>query len=999
MPPPKMAAGKKAKSESPVQPRAEEEKPLPEKGTSPDPLYIVGIGGSAGALEAFERFFPNLPAKSGLGFVVVTHLDPTHKGIMPELLQRLTPMKVFQAQDNMKVEADTVYVIPPNKDLAIMNGVLQLLEPSAPRGLRLPIDFFFRQLAADRKDRSIGIILSGMGTDGTLGLRAIKEQMGMAMAQDPQTAKYESMPRSALETGLVDFVAPADKLPEKLLRYAKDFLKISSSPPIENKIVSALQKVLILLRAKTGNDFSLYKKNTIIRRIDRRMSVHQITDLSHYVIYLQNNPREIELLFKEMLIGVTNFFRDPESFAVLQEKAILPLLKGKEGQGVLRIWVPGCSTGEEAYSLAILLRESIDREPNLNVKVQVYATDIDPEAINFARQGLYPNNIAADVSADRLQRYFIKEESQFRISKAIREMVVFAPQNLVSDPPFTKLDLLSCRNLLIYLNSDAQKKILPLFYYALLSGGFLFLGSSETVGGFNDLFTPVDSKWKIFSRRESLSATMALPEFPVLGLGREKTAERRSEKPLTKTSLPLPELIQQFIVSHIAPPIIVINEKGDLLFSTQRTGRFLEPPVGRASLNVFDMAREGLKLELAVAARKAISQEKEIKVSEVVIKSNGDRLKINLTVKPLPVPDAPSELLVIIFEEAPFESPRRRGKSRSPEDLGRDRISELERELQQTKESLQTTVEEMETSQEELKATNEELQSTNEELQSTNEELNTSKEELQSLNEELMTLNAELQLKNDELLLANNDLRNLLNSTQIPTLFLDDNLIIKRFTQQSATIFNLISTDIGRPITDIVSKLRYGDLAQDVRTVLDTLVLQERQVQTTDERWYTMRIMPYRTLENVIEGVVITFTDITELKQMEGLLKEKEQLRLLATVVKDSSDAFVLQDLDGRILVWNRGAERLYGWKEAETLGQSILLIIPESRRQEYNDLHERLRRGEVVEAVETQRQSRDGRLLAVSSSSTVLTTSGGQTIAVALTEREMQTTNQPEKT
>ncbi|MBI5585847.1 MAG: chemotaxis protein CheB, partial [Deltaproteobacteria bacterium] len=730
-----------------------------------EPLFIVGIGGSAGSLEALEQFFSKLPAKSGLGFVIVTHLDPTHKGIMPELLQRLTPMIVHQAQDDMKVEADTVYVIPPNKDLAILNGVLQLMEPSAPRGLRLPIDFFFRHLALDRKEKSIGIILSGMGTDGTLGLRAIKEQNGLAMVQDPQTAKYDGMPRSVLETGLADFVAPSDKLPEKLLGYAGHFLKISADQPaIEKKVQTALQKVLILLRSKTGNDFNLYKKNTILRRLDRRLSVHQISDLSHYLGYLQKNPQEIDLLFKEMLIGVTNFFRDPEAFAALKGKALVPLLKRTEGRGILRVWVPGCSTGEEAYSLAILLRECISQEPQLNVKIQIYATDIDQEAIDFARQGLYLNNIAADVSADRLQRYFTKEDLHFRVTKEIRDLVVFAPQNLLSDPPFTKLDLLSCRNLLIYLTPEAQKKTLPLFFYALNPGGVLFLGPSETVSGYHDLFTPVDSKWKIFSRRESLSALTVLPEFPVRGWEREGPDRLKTEKRPLPGGLPLPELVQQFIVSHIAPPIVVTNEKGDLLFSTQRTGSFLEPPVGRASLNVFDMAREGLKLELALAAHKAISRGTEIQVKDLLIKTNGDRLKINLTVKPLPVSETAPGLLLIVFEEVPAESPRKGNRSRSSADAAlNNRVSQLEKELQFSKESLQTTIEEMETSQEELKATNEELQSTN-------EELNTSKEELQSLNEELLTLNAELQMKNDELSLANNDLRNLLNSTQIPTI-------------------------------------------------------------------------------------------------------------------------------------------------------------------------------------------------------------------------------------
>jgi two-component system, chemotaxis family, CheB/CheR fusion protein len=996
--PNKKPGEKKVKPEALLRPPTKEKKPPAEKGPSGNPLYIVGMGGSAGGLEAFEQFFQHLPADTGLAFVIVTHLDPTQKGIMPELLQRFTPLKVFQARDGMAVKADTVYVIPPNKDMGILNGALQLLEPSAPRGLRLPIDFFFRHLADDQKERAVGIILSGMGTDGTLGLRAIKEQMGLAMVQDPQSAKFDGMPRSARETGLADFIAPVEELPEKLISFTKHFLKIRTTPvALEKKILSAFQKILLLLRAKTGNDFSLYKKNTILRRIDRRMSVHQITNVPHYVTYLQHNPQEIDLLFKEMLIGVTNFFRDPEAFATLKEKVVERLLAGKGGHGILRIWVPGCSTGEEAYSLAILLRECLDQKPHLDLRTQIYATDIDPQAIQFARQGLYPNHIAADVPADRLQRYFHQEDAHYRIRKEIRNLVVFAPQNLVSDPPFTRLDLLCCRNLLIYFNPEVQKKILPLFYYALIPGGFLFLGPSETIGGYHDLFAPVDSKWKIYSRRESLSATIVLPEFPVPFTGRARTEERHPEPLLPKTGS-LPDLVQQFIVSHVSPPAVLINPKGDLLYSTQRTGRYLEPPIGRASLNVFEMAREGLKLELAAAVRKAFSQEREVKIKGVPVKSNGDRLKVNVTVKPFPVPENSSGLLLILFEEVPLASPPSRAKPQSEKDLVRaHRLAELEKDLQYTKENLQTTIEEMETSQEELKSANEELQSTNEELQSTNEELTTSKEELQSLNEELMTLNAELQVKNDELSLANNDLRNLLNSTQIPTLFLDNDLKVKRFTNQAGTIFSLIAGDVGRPITDIVSSLQYGTLLPDVRAVLDTLMLQEKQLQTNDGRWFTMRIMPYRTLENRIEGVVITFQDITGLKQLEQLLKEKEQLRLLAMVVRESGDAYVIQDLDGKILAWNRGAERLYGWTEKEALGQNIRLIIPESNRGEYEHQLKNILEGEKVEAFEAPRLTQEGRYLEVWVLPTRLTDEEGRIIAVAAHERELGPTEKPE--
>ncbi len=843
------------------------------------PFYIVGMGGSAGSLEAFEEFFRSMPADTGLAFVLVSHLDPTHKGVMPELLQRVTQMKVQQVKDGMKVEPNTVYVIPPNRDMSILHGRLQLLEPSKPRGLRMPIDFFFRHLAEDQRERSIGIILSGMGTDGTLGLKTIKEKLGMAMVQDPNSAKYNGMPQSAINTGLADYVAPTNELPARLLDYVNQLYKVTRGlPTSEKRVPGAMQKISALLREQTGNDFSLYKMNTVRRRIERRMSVHQISNINQYVRYLQENPHEIDLLFKELLIGVTNFFREPDAFVVLKEKVTLLLKKKKDGDPI-RVWVVGCSTGEEAYSIAIVLRECLD-DRNLKLfgsKIQIYATDIDKEAIAVARQGTYPANIAADVSPERLQRFFTKGDDHYRIKNELRDAIVFAQQNILTDPPFTRLDLLSCRNLLIYLKSETQKKLLPIFHYSLNSGGFLFLGSSESIGGFTDLFSPMDNKWKVFKRKETPLARRGLIEFPTSPLPHEiripgPIAQKESEVNIT-------EIAKTLILQTIAPPVVLINDKGDILYLTRRTGKYLEPPVGKANVNIYAMAREGLRMELGIAIRKAMTERTKVTIKGLRVRTNGATQMVNLTVSPFEEPESMRGLMMVLFEDV--ETPAEEvlpSKKKSKPVSGLEAINaELEKELLYLKERLQTTVEEMETSQEELKSANEEMQSTNEELQSTNEEMVTSKEELQSLNEELTTLNAELQSKNEELSEVNNDMKNLLNSTQVPTIFLDNDLKIKRFTPYMTKIASLIQSDVGRPITDIVLNLEYKDLVKDVNEVLQTLVFKETQVQTKGGDWYLMRIIPYRTSENLIDGVVITFSDITELKTVTARLTERTE--------------------------------------------------------------------------------------------------------------------------
>ena len=835
---------------------------------------IVGIGASAGGLEALEQFIRQVPPVCGMAFVIVQHLDPTHKGIMAELLQRVTTMEVFQVRDRIRVKPNSVYVIPPNKDMSILHGVLHLFEPTAPRGLRLPIDYFLRSLAEDRQELGIGVILSGMGSDGTMGMRAIKEKAGLGLVQDPATAKFDSMPKSVIEAGLADLIAPAEELPGKIIDFLRHTIVINKTEQrLEEKDQSAIEKIMILLRTKTGQDFSLYKKNTIYRRIERRMSIHQIDRIAAYVRYLQETPQELELLFKELLIGVTSFFRDPASWEQVREKVISGLLAARTAGGTLRAWSAGCSTGEEAYSLAILFKEVVAQvKPTGNITLQIFATDLDRDAIDKARLGVYPANIAADVSPERLKRYFVKEDNRYRISKEIREMVTFATQNIIMDPPFTKLDILICRNLLIYLTPELQKKLLPLFHYSLNPNGSLFLGSAETISTFTDLFKPLDLKNRLFRRSESLLsiATLAFPPtfvHPLPGAHKESI--------MVQPAANLQTLADQLLLQHFSPPAVLTNAQGDIIYISGRTGRFLEPAAGKANWNIFAMAREGLRFELGSAFQKALRQKEAVRVRDLKIGTNGGTQYVDVTVQLIADPQELRGMVMIVFSDAvPPQASKASGRSRKAVP-GSDRVLELEQELQQTQEGLQTTREEMQSSQEELKSTNEELQSTNEELQSTNEELTTSREEMQSLNEELQTVNAEQQSKLDEVSRVNDDMRNLLNSTEIITVFLDGELHIRRFTQGADKLFKLRAGDVGRPLAEIVTDLLYPDLIDTAREVLRTLVFSEKQITTTDGRWYAVRIMPYRTANDIIGGVVITFANITAAKQLETELREE----------------------------------------------------------------------------------------------------------------------------
>jgi two-component system CheB/CheR fusion protein len=833
---------------------------------------IVGIGASAGGLEALEQFLSHVPAQSGISFVIVQHLDPTHKGIMSELLQRTTAVKVLQAKDRIKVEPDHAYVIPPNKDMSILHGILHLFDPRAPRGLRLPIDFFFRSLADDRKEKSIGVILSGMGSDGTMGLRAIKEKAGLALAQEPASAKFDSMPRSAIDEGLADIVATAEELPGKIIGYLGRTVVAGSGLSLQPRVESALEKITILLRDYSGHDFSLYKKNMIYRRIERRMGIHQINTIASYVRFLQDNSQELELLFRELMIGVTSFFRDPDEWKGLKEKVLPAFFDGWKAGKPLKAWVVGCSTGEEAYSLAIVLKEAME-EAGLGGRfpIQIFATDLDRDAIEKARQGTFPDNIVADVSQERLNRFFIKEAHGYRIRKEIRELVVLAEQNVIQDAPFTKLDILTCRNLLIYLAPEVQKKLLPLFHYSLNPGGILFLGNAETIGIFTDLFSPFNSKLRLYRRLDS--SLQAKPvEFPGSFAKVAEGAFYKSQESKPATNLQM--LADQLLLQRYSPAAVLTNDKGDILYITGRTGKYLEPAAGKANLNIFAMAREGLRYELASSFRKALLQKEEVVLRGLTVRTNGSVQTVDLTVQAIQKPEGLRGTVMFIFTDVASPSDIKPKSKKDRQAVHHAKIVAVEDELRVSREELQTYREEMQTSQEEAKSANEELQSTNEELQSTNEELTTTKEELQSLNEELQTVNAELQARVDAMSRTENDWENLLNSTDIATLFLNNELHIRRFTTRTTNIFKVLPGDVDRPITDLATDLNYPEMAVDAKNVLKTLVFLEKEVATRDGRWFIVRIMPYRTLDNRIDGVVITFTDITVAKTLEAKLRE-----------------------------------------------------------------------------------------------------------------------------
>ena len=876
---------------------------------------IAGIGASAGGLAALGEFFAPAPPDTGVAFVVVSHQPSGHVSLLPDLLQKHTAMPVVEATDGMRVAPNHVYLSMPGRTLAMLQGVLHVMPPDVDGRVPLPIDYFFRSLADDQGDRAIGVILSGTGTDGTLGLKAIKAHAGMTLAQELSAAKYAGMPESAIRSGVVDFVRPAGSMVEQIRTFltgvaGRDVQRLADDSP-------GLGRIFVALRDRTGHDFSVHKASTSRRRIERRMNVHQIETIEEYLHYLQINPQEIDTLFRELLIGVTSFFRDPAAFDSLAGKGLPKLLESRPDGTDVRVWVPGCSTGEEAYSIAILLREYLNARER-SPRVQIFATDLDREAIETARAGVYPSGIVIDLTPERLRRWFVREDSHYRVKKDIRDLVIFAPHDLLTAPPFTKLDLLSCRNLLIYLESRAQQHLIPLFHYALKPDGLLFLGASESIDRHEDLFSTVDRKWKIFRRVNP--TRQVLKRFPI-GRGKTMPVEpppaHRPEVPNTPARA---ILLERLLGTRSG---VVVDKRGETLFVAGRAGEYLEPAAGEPTPPLLKMARKGLRRDLtAVLGEAAKTAGKAVRRGVRVTLNGGVRL-VSITVTPITDPKPLRGLFLVTFEPVPSAGPLRLGgRDRRTPRSARPGSETLLNELRNTKQRLQHSLEETQAYNEELTSANEELQSANEELQSGNEELETGREEMQSLNEELATVNAELRAKVDDLADAQSDLQNLFNSTDTATIFLDADLNIKRFTPAVRAVANLIVSDLGRPLSDIASKLEGQPLIDDAREVLQSLVSRAREIRNAEGTWYVMRTLPYRTVTNTIGGVILTFSDVTAIKQAEVVLREAQAY--FESIVQTVREPLVVLDREFRVVSANGSFYESFGITPADTERQVI---------------------------------------------------------------------------
>jgi two-component system CheB/CheR fusion protein len=919
----------------------------PPKASSPSPLIrshlnfpVVGIGASAGGLEAVIRFFEQMPGTCGMAFVVILHLSPTHKSSAAEILQRATRMPVRQVDKPMPIEADHVYVIPPGLTLTMNDGHLRVTPGERIAGSHIAIDVFFRTMAQVHEERAVCIVMSGTGSDGAIGLTSVKEHGGIALAQTPEDAAHDGMPRAAIATGLVDFVLPAVEMPQRLIDIWQSarrirlpdaqkvgaFVSEPEGPMESQEAEKALQDVMSYLRGYTRHDFRHYKRATVLRRIERRLQVNRLTDLPSYRDFLREHPEEAPLLLQDMLISVTNFFRDRDAFEALEREAIPHIVESKQPGEQVRVWVAGCATGEEAYSLSMLLREQADLQSK-PLDIQIFATDIDERAIATARKGTYAQGIVEDVTPSRLRQFFVKDVDQYRVSTVVREPVLFALHNLLRDPPFSRLDMICCRNLLIYLDRSAQAHVLEMFRIALRPGGYLFMGTSESTDAVGNLFSAVDKKNRIFRVNSGLAVGRHIPllnESPMIA-ARGTLAEPPRGAIRRAADAPGTAELHQRAIEQFSPPSVLINGEHEVLHLSNGAGRFLERASGTPSNNLLNNVRPDIRIELRTALFKAAQSGRSVETRIVQRQEDGKQIFLNITVRPLPQEAGKPVLVLVVFDEVEESMPPQNAESGDSARVLL--IAQLENEIHQLKLHLQDTIEHSETSTEEMKASNEELQAINEELRSATEELETSKEELQSMNEELVTVNYELKVKVEERGNINDDLQNLISSSEIATIFVNRGMHVKRYTPHAAKLFNLIPTDLGRSLFDITSRLDYAELAQDTASAFKDLRAVERHVTSVDGRQYLARILPYRTAEDKIEGAILNFFDITDLRAAEAQVRAgEERLRMVAVTTRDF--AIITTDPAGLITTWNRGAERIFGYAEEEILQHPIAAIF-----------------------------------------------------------------------
>lgn len=951
---------------------------------SAEPCLVVGLGASAGGISVLKEFFRHVPARTGNAYVVILHLSPEHESLLSQILQTVATIPVTQVTERVKLEPDHAYVIAPNKSLSVVDGHLNVSNVVGFEARRAPVDIFFRTLAEAKDAHAVCVVLSGTGPNGSMGLKRVKERGGIAIAQDPHEAEFSDMPRNAVATGLVDYILPVRAIPQKIQAYQESLERLpgpepSDEHPSEEQIV---REILAAVRAQTGHDFAQYKRGTILRRVRRRMSVHELPDLAAYRHYVGTHPEEAAALLRDLLISVTNFFRDPEAWAALESTVIPRVLEGRRSDDVVRVWIAGCATGEEAYSMAMALSDGVATF-SAPPRFQVFATDLDADAIAVARAGLYSNSDVADVPPERLRRFFVREGEDYRVRRELRDGVLFTVHNILRDPPFSVVDLVSCRNLLIYLNRLAQDRVIELFHFSLRPGGSLFLGASELVTSLGDLFSVIDKDHRLVQSRAVPRRFAVFPrELPAITGLPTATLPPREEviSPSYRGAHPLD--IHQRLLEEYGAPSVVITEDHEIVHMSPHAGQYLHFPSGEASTNLLTLIRPELRVDLRAAVYQALQQRTNVEASGLLLSGDAVSRRVNVRVRPVLTNEPGQGLILVLFEAAEHaEGQTPAGETIRPIEPA---VRQLEEELTTLRAKLRAATQHYESQYDEFKASNEELQALNEELRSAGEELETSKEELQSVNEELTTVNQELKIKVEELGQANDDFRNLMNSTDIATIFLDRALRVKQYTPRATEIFNLLPSDLGRPLLDLKHRLLYDGIQTDMEAVLNRLQIVEREVKGQDHIWYAMRVLPYRTSDDRLDGIVLTFVDVT-LRKAADVAQAR-----LASIVALSGDAIASFDFHRRIVSWNHGAEELFGITGAEAVGRDLASIVSPETGREKESMFEDIEAGRPVHDFSTHARTQAGVDLDVSVSASPVMDQTGAVIGGSVIIRDV---------